>query len=81
MILSTFAFLEDKDVLVHATRCDYLTEFRVRPGDPPNRTIVLALNLEGADPLICQEHIIDLLGNLGTRGVHCTSIDICIGKV
>lgn len=66
MILSTFAFLEDKDVLVHATRCDYLTEFRVRPGDPPNRTIVLALDLKGAYPLICQKHFVNLLCDLWT---------------
>ena len=50
--LTTFSLLEDPDMLVHATRCDDLPELRVSPGNPPNRTIVLTLNLERAHPLV-----------------------------
>ena len=49
-------------MLVHATGGNYLTEFRVSPSNPPDRSIVLALDLEGTNPLIRQKHLVDLLG-------------------
>ena len=68
-------------MLVHATRGDNLAEFRVSPGDPPDGTIVLALDLEGADPLISQKHIVYLLCDFRTGGIHCASIEIRISKI
>ena len=72
--LTTFSLFKDEDVLVHATRGDYLTKLGVGPCNPPNRSVVLALDLKGAHPLICQKHLVYLPSDLWAGRIHCARI-------
>ena len=54
----------------------------VGPGYAPNGSIVLALYLEGAHPLVCQHHITGyLICNISTCCVHCTCVDRSVSEV
>ena len=63
--LPVFTLFKDEDLLVHPARGQDLAEVRVCPGDAPNRPVVLAPDLKGADPLIRQHHLVgELVGHL-----------------
>lgn len=74
MHVATLPLLEDEDVLVYAARSNDLPELGIGPSDPPDCPIVLALYLVGADPLVRQEHVVDLLCDLRTCGIHRTLV-------
>ena len=59
-----------------------MTELGVSPGYAPNGSIVLTLYLEGANPLVCQNHITGyLIHDISSRCIRCTLIDRSVSKV
>ena len=73
--LSAFALFEDKDVLVETARSDNVAKLRVSPGNAPDSTIMLALDLEGAYPLVRKKHLVgDLIRYLILVCIYCTRV-------
>lgn len=51
-LLQGLCFFPNTNLLVVAARSDYLSEFRVSPRHPPNRSFVLSAKLLRADPFV-----------------------------
>ena len=75
----------DENLLVHSTGGNNLSEVRVSPCDAPDCSVVLLLDLEGANPLVSEHHLIGVLVyfvcHLCTRCVDCTRVDGRISEV